>query len=85
MAKRKTSTSPWDKFAKSAGAKPVVGKGSSIEMLPSRHALAQLTHGDPAQRSIGNYARLTPSGSGAPSTYDTIQKMGEVGIDPKKR
>lgn len=31
------------------------------EMLPSRHARAQLTGGDAFQRSIGNYAKQTPA------------------------
>lgn len=38
------------------------------EMLPSRHAKAQLTGGDLVQRSMGNYAKQSPadaSGAGA--------------------
>lgn len=52
-----------------------LGKGGSEEMLPSRHALATLTKGDPAQRTIGNYAKLTPIGAGAPGTYAEIQGL----------
>lgn len=39
------------------------------EMLPSRHARAQLTGGDLVQRTMGNYAKQTPadaSGAGTP-------------------
>lgn len=35
-------------------------KGSNKELLPNRHALNQVSKGDPAQRSIGNYAKATP-------------------------
>lgn len=41
------------------------GKCSQQEMLPSRNAVATLTKGDPTQRSMNNYAKLTPSGLGA--------------------
>jgi hypothetical protein len=54
-------------------------KGSKQEMLPSRHAVAKLVSGDPVQRSIGNYAKLTPSGVGAPQTYADIQDMAQEG------
>lgn len=37
-----------------------VGKGSKSEMLPSRHALNTLTEGDPAARSMNDYAKATP-------------------------
>ena len=39
------------------------------EMLPSRHAKAQITGGDPVQRTMSNYAKQTPadaSGAGSP-------------------
>jgi hypothetical protein len=55
------------------------GKGLGHAMLPNRAAVAQLTKGDPAQQSIGNYAKLTPSGGGAPSTYGGIMDEGEEG------
>jgi hypothetical protein len=55
------------------------GKGGKQEMLPSRHAVSQLVGGDPTQRSIGNYAKLTPSGAGTPSTYQDIQDMAQQG------
>lgn len=41
------------------------GKGDKSEMLPSRHALAEITGGDVFERSIGNYAKKTPSGPNA--------------------
>jgi hypothetical protein len=49
------------------------GKGSNSELLPNRHAMSQLTSGDAFQRSISNYAKVTPSGEGAlgsPSVMD---------------
>jgi hypothetical protein len=39
-------------------------KGSRQAMLPSRAALRMLTK-DPTQQTLGNYAKLTPSGAGA--------------------
>lgn len=36
------------------------GKGSSAQVLPNRHALNTLTQGDPAQRTIQQYAKATP-------------------------
>ncbi|MCK1742185.1 hypothetical protein IVA80_15275 [Bradyrhizobium sp. 139] len=41
------------------------GKGGAQEMLPHRKAMTQLTAGDAFQRSINNYAKVTPSGEGA--------------------
>jgi hypothetical protein len=52
------------------------GKGGSQELLPNRHAMSQLTAGDAFQRSINNYAKVTPSGEGAlasPSVIDMSQ------------
>lgn len=54
-----------------------LGKGSKSEMLPSRHALAELTGGDPAHRTIGYYGKLTPLGAGAPGKMADIQALGE--------
>ncbi len=50
-------------------------KDGKAEILPSRLALAQLTGGDPAQRSLSNYAQLTPDGLNDQS--QTIQTMGK--------
>lgn len=61
----------------------VGGKGSRQEFLPSPHALAKLTKGDPFQRSMGMFAKRTPSGASAPDTYEDIRLMGEKGIDLK--
>lgn len=36
------------------------GKGASEEVLPSRHAVQTLTKGDPMQRTMQNYAKMTP-------------------------
>ena len=53
-------------------------KGSQEYLLPNRHAVAELTKGDPWQRSIGNYAKLTPSGANAPTHYQTIIDMASM-------
>ena len=53
-----------------------VGKGSQQQLLPNRHAMNTLTNGDQWQRSINNYAKVTPSGAGAeaaPSVLDMAQ------------
>lgn len=42
------------------------------EMLPSRHARAQLTGGDHFQRSIGNYAKQAP---------DSLTGVGNSGLN----
>jgi len=65
------------KFGNPKGKLPVAGtKGIASEMLPHRGALTQLTKGTPMQRSMGNYSKLTPSGAGAPATYEQIIAMG---------
>ena len=54
-------------------------KGSKEQLLPGRHAMDQLTKGDPWQRSMGNYAKLTPSGANAPTSYQDIIDMATMG------
>jgi hypothetical protein len=61
------------------------GKGGKEQLLPSRHAMETLTEGDPWQRSIGNYAKLTPSGRNAPTSYQDIIDMGTLGINPRNK
>ncbi len=36
-------------------------KSAQSEILPHRSALTRLTRGDPAQRTMGQYAKATPS------------------------
>jgi hypothetical protein len=56
--------------AKFAKIDKVENKGSKQEMLPHRHALTQLTKGDPLQRRMSNYAKATPGiGDQSPSIY----------------
>lgn len=43
------------------------GKGSKQEMLPSRAALSNLVKGDPMQRTLGQYAKATPTMDESPS------------------
>jgi hypothetical protein len=38
-----------------------IGKGGAQEVLPSRSALTRLVSGDPAQRTLGQYAKATPA------------------------
>lgn len=49
------------------------GKGGKQERLPNRHAVSQLTAGDAFQRSINNYAKVTPSGEGALDAPNVMQ------------
>lgn len=39
------------------------GKGATETVLPSRHALNTLTQGDPARRTMQDYAKATPMGN----------------------
>lgn len=45
-------------------------------MLPSRHAKAQLTGGDPVQRRMGNYAKQAPTNIGVDVLGMNILTMG---------
>jgi hypothetical protein len=45
------------------------------EMMPSRHAKAQLAGGDAVQRTMGNYAKLAP---GVASMGPNINSMAKV-------
>lgn len=49
----------------------------SQTLLPGRRALNQLQKGTPWERSIGNYAKLAPSGANGPMTYQDILDMAE--------
>jgi hypothetical protein len=53
------------------------GKGSKQELLPNRHAMSQLTKGEPWQRTINNYAKSTPSGEDALDTPN-VMTMAQV-------
>ena len=71
------------KFGKILGPQPKRPKGKlgSQEMLPSRHAMSTLVGGSPMDRSMGNYAKMTPSGAGAPGSYPAIMQEGQAGPD----
>ncbi len=43
------------------GGSVIKNKGSKSELLPSRHALTQVTKGDTFQRSMNNYSKKTPA------------------------
>lgn len=59
---------------------PARGKGSAHAMFPDRAALMQVTKGNPMQQSLGNYAKLTPSGASAMAkTYPEIMAEGQEG------
>jgi hypothetical protein len=62
-----------------------VGKGGGSQLLPHRDAMNELTKGDPWQRSIGNYAKLTPIGANAPMSYQSIIDMGLSGASAKPK
>ena len=52
-----------------------------MKMLPGRSALNRLTKGDPSERSFQSYAKATPSGAGAPMSYQNIMDMGLSGAN----
>lgn len=52
-------------------------KGSGVETLPNQHTLSRLINGDTFERSINNYAKVTPSGEAALEAPD-INEMSKV-------
>lgn len=52
-------------------------KGSDVETLPNQHTLSRLVNGDSWERSINNYAKVTPSGEAALNAPD-IDHMSRV-------
>ena len=48
------------------------GKGEQV-LLPSRAAANQLAKGEQWQRSVNNYAKVTPSGENALNTPDVLE------------
>lgn len=64
---------------------PKLPKPHKKVMLPSREAVNKLTKGGPMAMSMGNYAKLTPSGANAPAGYQTIIDMGTAGASAKPR
>lgn len=59
------------------GKRIVVNKGSrTAPMLPGKRAMRKLTGGDPTQMSLGNYAKMTPSGAGGfDETYNGLMNQ----------
>jgi hypothetical protein len=50
------------------------GKGSKSEVLPNNRTVSRLTSGDTWERSINNYAKVTPSGNtDAPDVMEMSQ------------
>jgi hypothetical protein len=59
---------------------PAKGKGGGQALLPNKAALNALTKGNPVAQSLGNYAKMTPSGAAAMNqTYPQIMAEGEEG------
>lgn len=57
---------------------PEKKKRSYQARLPSRQALRMLTKGDPSQTTMGNFAKLTPSGAAAAAMpYTDITQLGQ--------
>jgi hypothetical protein len=51
------------------------GKGEQV-LLPNRRAVNQLARGEPWEKSLNNYAKVTPSGENAldaPDITDMVQ------------
>jgi hypothetical protein len=53
------------------------GKGSQLELLPNQRTLSRLVSGDTFERSLNNYAKVTPSGENALETPN-IEDMSRV-------
>lgn len=51
-------------------------KSVSSEVLPNRHALAQITKGDPYYRSINNYAKKTPADASGLAQISLMRMFG---------
>jgi hypothetical protein len=68
------------KFGKILGPQPrrPRGKLGKQELLPGRAAMSRLVAGDPNQRSLGNYAKLTPSGMSAVEEDTPVTDVGPV-------
>jgi hypothetical protein len=54
-----------------------VGKGGQQELLPNRHAVNRLTGGETWERTINNYAKVTPSGESAVKA-PSVMEMAQV-------
>lgn len=48
-------------YKKLAGRSEKPAKQIAHEMLPSRHSRATITGGDPVQRSLNNYSKMSPA------------------------
>lgn len=65
------------KFGNTRNVHRHTGKGATEQTLPNRHALNTLTDGDPAARSLNDYAKATPGpDSPSPSMNDFAQPPG---------
>lgn len=62
---------PFDKLTKNKG------KGGLLETLPNQRTLSRLVSGDTFERSMSNYAKVTPSGENALTTPN-IDDMSKV-------
>lgn len=52
------------------------GKGAREQVLPSRHALNTLTGGDPAARTMNDYAKATPGPDTASPDINSLSSSG---------
>jgi hypothetical protein len=59
-------------FAKLLGRGIMPAKQIAHEMLPGPHARATITKGDPVQRSLGNYGKMTPADANG---------LGQIGVN----
>lgn len=65
-------------YQKLAGRLAQPAKQIAHEMLPNQHAKSTITAGDPVQRSLGNYSKMTPAdASGVGQIGDNIFSMGK--------
>ena len=59
-------------YKKTAERSEKPGKQIAHEMLPSRHARATITGGDPVQRSMNNYSKMSPADANG---------VGQIGLN----
>ncbi len=59
-------------YKKTAERSEKPGKQIAQEMLPSRHARATITGGDPVQRSMNNYSKMSPADANG---------VGQIGLN----
>lgn len=72
MTKPNLATPQVPGFQQLLGRGVLPAKQIAHQMLPNRHAQSTITSGDPVQRSLGNYAKMTPADASG---------VGQIGVN----